>query len=89
MRLSLLPVISRRTKSLWLITRWCDHPRSPIAVSNEAAADVIVDAVASSRNRSTSLVWRWIRPYTMSAAPPATAKPALWGRLKNSCVAST
>ena len=61
MRLSLLPVISRRTKSLWSITRWCDHPRSPIAVSNEAAADVIVEPVASRRNRSTSLVWRWIR----------------------------
>jgi hypothetical protein len=89
MRLSRLPVISRRTKSLWSITRWCDHPRSPIAVSNEAAADVIVDAAASRRNRSTSLVWRWIRPCTMSAAPPATAKPALWGRLKNSCVASS
>jgi hypothetical protein len=24
-------------RELWLITRWCDHPRSPIAVSNEAA----------------------------------------------------
>jgi hypothetical protein len=65
-----------------------DHPRSPIAVSNEAAADVIVDAAASRRNRSTSRVGRWIRPCAMSAAPPATAKPTLWGRPKNSCVAS-
>jgi len=37
----------------------------------------------SRRHRSTSLVGRWITPWASSAAPSATANPALAGVVKN------
>ena len=79
MRVSRSPVIERRTKSCWSMIRWCDQPWLPVIALKDAAADATVDVPASRRNRSTSLVGRWIRPWAMSAAPPATANPALCG----------
>ncbi len=78
----------RRLRTEYFEDRQPDAEQLTGALSNAAAA-MMEDDAASRRNESMSLVGRCMRPRAMSAAPPATAKPSLSGRLKNRHAAST